>query len=199
MSSGLPTSLLVTKTMSSSLPTRYASDNQHALYFVSPAQDSIKASSMVCSFAGFLSQHPNPSSKQCSSEKNDGTEVVRSSPISFADVCFAVSHPAPSVHFKIFTVFHMTCRQSFWCKRFDLWQVAAVCKPRSCCLQDNWRTYTAFKRSAHSRHALLRCLHSCMCRHGYNPKPEPASKQETAHNLYIVLCTLQLTCCYPQA
>ena len=34
------------------------------------------------------------------------------------------------------------------------------------------------------------CL-ACICRHGYNakPTPEPASKQETAHNVYVVLYT----------
>ncbi len=125
---------------------------------------------------------------------------MRSLPSSFADVCFAVSHPAPSVHFKVFTAAHMTCRQSFWCKRFDLRQVAAVCKLRSCRLQDNWRTYTAVKRPAYTRHALLPCLHSCICRHGYNAnsKPEPASKQENACNLYVVLYPLQLACSQAQ-
>ena len=71
----------------------------------------------------------------------------------------AVLDPAPSVDYKVLTVFHITCRQSLWRKCSDLWQVAAVCKPGSCCLQDNRRTNTAVKRPAYTRHALLPCLH----------------------------------------
>jgi len=114
--------------------------------------------------------------------------VVRSLPSSFADVRTAVSHPAMSVHSKVLTVFHVICRQSLRCKRFDLRQVAAVCKPRSCRLQDDWRTHTAVKRPAHTRHALLLCLPAFCC----NVNPEAASKQETAHKLYILgtLCNL---------